>query len=79
MTKEEAHDALDGAVQDYAATVFAEDGSVGLVQWVLVAHVDLPEDNESGYTTVVSSNLALHNKLGLLRYASAQSDAEILN
>lgn len=78
MTKEEAHDALDKAAQDYASVVFAEDGSVGMVRWVLVAHVDLMETDESGYTQTVSPSLALHDRLGLLRYATVQSDADVL-
>lgn len=79
MTKEEAHEALDKAVQDYAAVVFDGDGSIGMVQWVLVAHVDLLEDNESGYSTAVSASLPLHERLGLLRYATVQADAETVS
>ena len=78
MTKEEAHDALDRAAQDYAAAVFAEDGTVGMVQWVLVAHVDILDTDESGYTQAVSASLPLHGRLGLLRYASIQSDNDVL-
>ncbi len=79
MTKEEVSEALDKAAQDYAAVVFAEDGSVGMVQWVLVAHVDIMETNESGYTQAVSEGLALHNRLGLLRYATIMADAGVLS
>lgn len=78
MTKEEAHAALDKAAQDYAATVFAEDGSVGMVQWVLVAHVDIMDTDESGYTQTVSPSLALHSRLGLLRYATIHSDSDVM-
>ena len=78
MTKEEAHDALDKAAQDYAATVFEDEGGVGMVQWVLVAHVDLLQTDESGYTQTVSAGLPLHGRLGLLHYASVMSDADVL-
>lgn len=79
MTKEEAHEALDKAAQDYAATVFAEDGSVGMVQWVLVAHVDIMDTDESGYTQTVSPSLPLHGRLGLLRYATIHSDSDVMS
>lgn len=79
MTKEEAHEALDKAAQDYASVVFAEDGSVGMVQWVLVAHVDIMDTDESGYTQAVSPSLPLHGRLGLLRYATIHSDSDVLS
>ncbi len=78
MTKEEAHEALDQAAQEYASVVFAEDGVVGMVQWVLVAHVDILDTNESGYTQAVSASLPLHGRIGLLRYATIQSDNDVL-
>jgi hypothetical protein len=78
-TKEEASEALDRAAQEYASVVFAEDGTVGMVQWVLVAHVDILETDESGYTQAVSPSLALHNRLGLLRYATVHSDNDVLS
>ncbi len=78
MTKEEAREALDKAAQDYAAAVFDGDGTVGMVQWVLVAHVDLLENDESGYTQACSDGLALHQQLGLLRYATVMGDAGVL-
>ena len=77
MTKEEAHDALDKAAQAYASVVFADDGTVGMAKWVLVAHVDILETNESGYTQTVSGDLAIHEQVGLLAYAQAHADEQV--
>jgi hypothetical protein len=77
VTKEEAHDALDRAVQDYANAVFAEDGTLGMVQWVLITHVDILQTNESGYSQAVSDGLPLHDQVGLLRYAGLQTDDRV--
>lgn len=74
MTKEEAHEALDRAVQDYAATVFDDSDGVGLAKWVLNAHVDILSTNSSGYTQAVSDSLALHETMGLLSYGQVQAD-----
>lgn len=74
MTKEEAHEALDRAVQDYAATVFTDGESLGLAKWVLSAHVDILSTNSSGYVQAVSDSLALHEQMGLLRYSQQQAD-----
>ncbi len=79
MTKEEAHDALDRAVQDYAATVFTDGESLGLAKWVLCAHVDILSTNSSGYVQAVSDGLALHETMGLLSYSKAQSDQSAQN
>lgn len=78
MTKEEAHSALDRAVADYATTVFDDEGSVGMVKWVLVAHVDILSTNESGYAQAVSDNLALHERVGLLRYAEIHAETSVI-
>lgn len=74
MTKEEAHEALDRAVQDYAAAIFDEGDAVGMAKWVLNAHVDILSTNSSGYVQAVSSDLALHEQMGLLNYAQVQAD-----
>lgn len=77
MTKEEAHEALDRAVQNYVAAVFAEDEGVGLAKWVLVSHVDILSTNSSGYAQAVSDNLALHEQVGLLSYAQTHADEKV--
>lgn len=79
MTKEEAHEALDRAVQDYAATVFTDGESLGLAKWVLNAHVDILSTNSSGYVQAVSDSLALHEQMGLLSYAQVQADVSARN
>jgi len=50
-----------------------------MVQWVLVAHVDIMDTDESGYTQSVSPSLPLHGRLGLLRYATVHSDADVIS
>lgn len=74
MTKEEAHEALDRAAQNYAAVVFAEGDGIGMAKWVLNAHVDILSTNSSGYVQAVSDGLALHEQMGLLSYAQVQAD-----
>ena len=77
MTKEEAHDALDRAVQDYAAVVMDESDGVGMAKWVLSAHVDILSTNSSGYVQAVSDSLAIHEQMGLLNYSQIQVDASM--
>lgn len=74
MTKEEAHEALDRAVQDYAAMVMDEAGGIGMAKWVLSAHVDILSTNSSGYVQAVSDSLAIHEQMGLLNYSRVQAD-----
>lgn len=74
MTKEEAHEALDLAIQNYIAVVFDDAEGVGLAKWVVNAHVDILSTNSSGYTQAVSDGLALHEQMGLLSYAQIQAD-----
>ncbi len=75
MTKEEAEEALDRAVQNYVATVFADTEGLGLAKWLVTGHVDILSTNSSGYFQAVSDSLALHEQMGLLRYAQVQGDS----
>lgn len=79
MTREEAGEALDRAVQDYIAAVFVDDGPVVLGKWVLVAHVDLLESDSDGYTQACSDGLALHERIGLLSYAKARAEHQAID
>ncbi len=74
MTKEEAEEALDRAIQNYVAVVFADTEGLGLAKWLVSGHVDILSTNSSGYFQAVSDSLALHEQMGLLRYAQVQGD-----
>ncbi len=74
MTKAEAEEALDRAVQDYVAAVFDDAEGVGMAKWVVNAHVDILSTNSSGYVQAVSDGLALHEQMGLLNYAVVQNN-----
>ncbi len=74
MTKEEAEEALDRAIQDYVAVVFDDTEGLGLAKWLVSGHVDILSTNSSGYFAAVSDGLALHEQMGLLNYAVVQNN-----